>query len=267
MDGLPIPCARCGAPMAEAASTVLTGNVIVTCALCGHSEPLPRAQAERVQTLRARLLGLRAAQAAAEAPALAIARIAAYYRSFHALAVVAVVLLAWAGQAGPSSLVALRAARGRSLQEDALSVLGPALVPYLIVPGIVLGAVLGYFLMMAHFRGAVRPLLLARPPRHPYEGARCRSCGGGLPPAQGASIACTYCGAPNFFGPELTTRRAALLAAEADEHRARAQGFVTNLGSVGTPARRFYLGIAIGAVLVPLLGTALAIVIDVVIPR
>jgi hypothetical protein len=89
--------------------------------------------------------------------------------------------------------------------------------------------------------------MLARPPAGAGEAPRCRSCGAGLPSSSGGSVACAHCGATNFLGDELTTRRAELLEAEAAEHRRRAAGWAKDVGA-GRPTRAFYVGGLLGAV-------------------
>jgi hypothetical protein len=244
--------------MSEVLSASLTGDVLVRCPMCAQAEALPREEAARVQALRARLVELRAARSAAEAPALAVAGLTARLRSGQVLGIAGLMLAFWAPQNVAAIGRAIEGARGRPFASVAMAV-APDVASALVVPAVVIGMACGYAWMLVFFRAAVRPTLLARAPRSAGHPARCRGCGGELPASTGASVPCGFCGATNFLGPELAASREALLAAEAAEQRALAQGIAQTIGGQGRASRRFYTGFALGAAGTMAAGVALAI--------
>jgi len=83
-----------------------------------------------------------------------------------------------------------------------------------------------------HYRRRVRPLLIASRPAQPNAPFACRACGGNLPPARSAEVACPYCRTLNLVPKELHGSHAAALFQEAEAARQqlhRAQGALMSI--------------------------------------
>ena len=122
----------------------------------------------------------------------------------------------------------------------------------------VVGVIFGYFGMSRAFRVLIRPSLQARPPAEKGLSARCRSCGGDLPPLRATQVQCSFCGANNFLDAALAHDVSSLLAVEQAEYQRRAHGGHPPDGSAyQQPARAFYRWMAIGAAATFVVGMAL----------
>ncbi len=203
---------------------------------------MPADGAERHRYLRLRLLQVQRAREATEAPLQSFRALSQTYPP--ALALFGLMAL-WQGYGfwnGP----------GASGSADIGQLLF-ALVPL----AVALGMLSGWLGMRRAFVAQLRPLLRARPPRQQGLAARCRGCGADLPPVRAPEVKCTYCSASNVLDAELTTGAGALLAAEADEYRRRAQGFMHDPNVYLAPSRAFYRFGALGGVVTLVIGIAL----------
>jgi hypothetical protein len=198
---LPALCRKCGA------SAQFVHNEL-HCGYCGMREVLPREQGALVGELQQRLFFAANASFQATGTLRTLAgmfergtRVGTVAWTFFALGVAVTVsvvldsLPMW--QAAP---VVLRA----GLITSAL--LTPALV--LAVPvSLVVARAVGRM----RYRRVVRPHLLARPPKLGGTAARCRVCGGDLPPALDPIVACKYCRSESVVGRELFAQNAAFV--------------------------------------------------------
>jgi hypothetical protein len=110
-----------------------------------------------------------------------------------------------------------------------------------------IGMVSGWLGMRRVFSLQVRPILRARPPQAPGLAARCRNCGGHLPPVRAPQVLCSYCGASNLLDATLTANAAALLQQEAQAYRGQLKPWARDAAVFHAPARAFYLYGAVGA--------------------
>lgn len=236
----PVPCRCCGAPMVEdpTVHANLDQAVVVRCTYCGSTEGLPADQAQRVTALRRRLMEMRAAQAALEGPAIAIARMAETYPKsiapgiFLMLGITALTSIQRIDHA--YSLPATGAVRINALISAAAN---PLWVLFVLTS--VFG---GTILALGLYAKELRPALEARPPRE-GNSYRCRGCGGDIEAGSrhGAFVTCGYCGAENLLGKTSAARRAAQLDREIEEYRARAAGQAPVLaGAAERYQRRVY---------------------------
>ena len=67
------------------------------------------------------------------------------------------------------------------------------------------------------YRRILRPHLLARAPRAGAKAARCRVCGGDLPPSADRFVVCKFCRSESVVGPELFRQNAAARPSQAPE--------------------------------------------------
>ena len=229
-EGLPTPCLGCGAPMMAAETTGLHADPTLSCRFCGRSETMPAEAAAQDRFLRLRLLQVRRAREAIEAPLKTFAMV----RQSWSMALVVFVLIG-----GWQMWQAVSVAGKAPLQSTLFALLGASGV---------LGVLFGYAGMVRAFRQLVKPHLLARPPLSGGLKARCRGCGAELPPVRTAQVQCKYCGADNFLGATLARDVGELLAAEQAEYQRRAQGGQPSDGSAfQQPARAFYRWMGVGA--------------------
>lgn len=236
-QGSPAPCTTCGAPMQVTQPPSLHQNPELWCNHCGHREGLPADAAERHRHLRLRLLQLSRAREGAEAPlktlqlinqswpmAIAFSGFIGLYQSWNALN-------SW-HRLGKIELV------------QALAGAAPLAVAF--------GMLSGWLGMRHVFARELKPLLRARPPQQSGLAARCRNCGGDLPPVRTPEVICGYCGAPNLLDASLTTNAAALLAQEAQAYEKRLRPWAQDPNVYLAPSRAFYrfgvLGAAIALV-------------------
>ncbi len=229
-EGLPAPCLGCGAPMTATQTAGLHADPTLSCRFCGRSETLPADAAAQDRFLRLRLLQVRRAREANEAPLKTFAMV----RQSWSMALVVFVLIG-----GWQVWQAVSAAGKAPLESTVFALLGAS--------GII-GVLFGYAGMVRAFRRLVKPLLLARPPLSGGLKARCRGCGAELPPVRAAQVQCKFCGADNFLGAALARDVGDLLAAEQTEYQRRAQGGQPSDGSAfQQPARAFYRWMGAGA--------------------
>lgn len=240
--GIPMPCARCGAPMSLISGPHLHSALGLSCAYCGASEPLAEDAAGRVRHLRLRLSQLQRARENDEAP----------------LRTVALLKRAWIPALILLTLVlAIQLAQSLSVLETiaraAPDALAQAAMP-MAIPVVLLFAYLaGYLGMSRGYARAARPLLRARPPRAAGLATRCRSCGGDLPRVSAPEVVCGYCQAPNLLDADLATRAAELLEAEVAAYQQRARS-VTQSEAFRAPVKAFYRWATAGAAIGLLVG-------------
>lgn len=233
--GLPMPCARCGAPMTLASGPHLHSALGLSCAYCGASEALSADAAERVRHLRLRLTQLQRARESDEAPLRTVATLKrAWIPALVLLAVISGIQVVQA----VSTLDALAEAAPEALAQSAL----PMALPLVLL----CGYAAGYLGMLRGYARAAVPLLRARPARAAGLAVRCRSCGGDLPKTTAPEVACRYCQATNLLDAELTARAAELLQAEVTAYQARARS-VAQSEAFRAPVSAFYRWAAGGA--------------------
>ena len=247
-DLVPIPCARCGAAMAADQPGYLHSAPVAICRFCGSSETLPPEQGERIRFLRLRLVQLRRAAEAVEAPARSLAQIRKSWGSYLPCLLIPAALPLLSGSVTQTVEWAFAQAAKNPSPGALVSLVGN-LLPVLLVPAVAAGVIVGYLMMIRAFDRAVRPLLMAKPPLAPNGHARCRTCGGELAITPAPSVTCSYCNASNLLGAELTTKRAELLEREANVYRERAQAFIKAIGEpFKAPAQVFFASAAVAAV-------------------
>lgn len=243
-EGLPKPCLGCGAPMVATEPSGLHADATLTCRFCGGSESMPADAAAQDWFLRLRLLQVRRAREGLEAPL----RTFEMVRQSWAMGLVVFVIMG-----GWQLWQAFSTAGKVPLQSTLFGVLGGS--------GVV-GVVVGYFGMSRAFRTLVKPLLQARAPLQQGLSARCRSCGGKLPPMRTAHVQCEFCGANNFLDAAMAHDVSALLAAEQSEYqRQAAGGKASNASAYEQPARAFYRWAAMGAAAAFIVGVVLVLVL------
>jgi DNA-directed RNA polymerase subunit RPC12/RpoP len=229
--GTPAPCVGCGAPMLLRQVQSLHENPELWCQYCGRREPLPPDAAERHRHLRLRLMQLKRAREASEAP----------LRTFRTLNETWAPAIAIAGAMGVWQsygwLSSLGSARALGMQ-----------AVYALLPlSTAVGMLSGWLGMRRVFARQLRPLLRARPPYQPGLAARCRNCGGDLPALRAPEVTCGYCGASNFLDSALTHQAGRLLAQEAELYRRRVLPWASDPALYLAPSRTFYRYAALGA--------------------
>jgi hypothetical protein len=243
-QGVPMPCANCGAPMQLVSGPYLNSGLGLYCGYCRQSEPLPPDAAERVRYLGWRLTQLRQARENDEAP---LRTIATLRRSWIPALVIFFVITV--------SQILRTLSTVQTLQKVAPEAVQSVLLPMVIALGMFAGYLSGYVGMARGYRRAVKPLLRARPPMAAGLAIRCRSCGGDLPNVHAPEVVCRYCGAPNQLDQELTTRASELLQTEISAYQARATK-VYSQDAFRAPTQAFYRWGAIGAVVAMLVAAA-----------
>jgi hypothetical protein len=242
---LPAPCLTCGAPMEPTDAEGLHGDPTLNCAYCGRSESMPADKAAQHRHLRLRLLQIQRTREAIEAPLKTFNMV----RQAWAFGLVPIIIIggyqAWQIFQTPRGLVPLQ-----------------SLIFALIIFSVVPGVLAGYVGMMRTFKRLVRPYMLARPPLEQGLAARCRTCGGHLPPVRTPSVICTYCHANNFLDSSLARNASDLLAAERVEYDRRARGGQPDDGSAfQQPGIAFNRWMTIGAAISFVLGLAILLVL------
>ena len=226
-EGVPTPCLHCGAPMKLGEAPGLHASPELACEYCGRREALPAETAQLHRHLRVRLMQVERARAATEAP------LATYRAVQRAFVPAFVVLILVAGVPGLMQLA--RAPAGSTVTLVQLAPLA-----------LFVGMACGWVGMLLKFRELVQPLLRARAPLHPGLPARCRACGGELPPARSTHVACTYCKTDNLLDEKLTAQVSELLRRESDEYFARARGERKDVNAYSKPSQAFYVWGAVG---------------------
>lgn len=242
-EALPKPCLGCGAPMTVVENSVgLHGDPTLTCRFCARTESMPADAAAQARYLRMRLMQVRRAREALEAPL----RTFEVVRQSWAIALVFLVAIG-----GWQFWQAFSAAATVPIESTVFGVAGGAAV---------VGVVFGYLGMHRAFRRLVRPRLQARPPVEQGLAARCRSCGGDLPSVRAAQVVCGYCGASNFLDTSLANDVSQQLAGELAEYQRRAHAGQPADGSAfQLPAKAFYRWAGAGAGATFVLGVVLAL--------
>lgn len=232
-QGTPILCRRCGAP------TELQPDGGVQCRFCGTPDRLPPDELGRVLEIRGRL-------------AVAAARVAQVSGTEQALAGIFEGRRAFFTLMGPWPLLALAITTNAVLGVRSTLANLPAAVPDatraelvvaaaygpIFVIGLTLAAPFALLVGRISYRRRLRDQLSARPPLAPGAPMRCRACGGELPPARDAFVACRWCRTQNLLAPANAAETKRRLEAEAEEHRARANGLFTATATASTRMSR-----------------------------
>jgi len=215
---LPLLCKTCGGPVESGEGLSLH------CPYCGVDDRLPDDELDRVLELKRRVAAATRSAVQLDHAAALLADIFEKKRAFLRVQGSWLAILGFVSVyaiAGSWSAIA-KAPPGYRLGLALHAAMGP-----MFVGGIAISFVFALFLGRISYRRHVRPLLLARPPRHPGEPARCRSCGAPLPDQPGPFMRCTYCAMQSLVTPEIQRNREALLAEEERAYRERARGVVT----------------------------------------
>jgi len=230
----PMPCAVCGAPMIATEPQFLHQDPELACRYCGRREALPKDAAQLHRHVRLRLLQLTQAREATEAP----------LRTFKMMN------HSWPQAIGLVALMAAYQAWSLGTHWSNLGKLEPSQAVVGFVPlAAMFGMVSGWLGMRRVFSRQLVPLLRARPPHAPGLAARCRTCGGNLPPVRAPQVSCSYCGASNLLDAALTANAAALLQQEAQEYQNRLKPWARDATLYQAPMRAFYLYGAAGALI------------------
>ncbi len=234
-EGTPILCRSCGG------HAHLQADSSLACPYCGARDALPPDELGRALEIRRRLTeaeqraahvrGLDAALAGVFEDPMAFVRLAGLY--------VAVAVLVVGASLVNLALGVLPNAGHLGLAALAGTILTQAMAPlFLLAMALSLGTAL--LAGRIHYRRALRPLLLARPPQQAGAPFACRACGGALPPSRSESTVCVYCRATNLVPVALHGRLAAELAREAEEAQRRVrQANVVTMTIAGTMQRTF----------------------------
>jgi hypothetical protein len=230
----PTPCLGCGAPMVVEETTALHSNPKLRCGYCRREEDLPQDAAERHRHLRLRLMQVQRARESLEAPLKTYQMLKS---SFVMGAIFAGLYGAWQLSTLISNIDATERLKAAGMQtEYAQSVIFAALGP-----AIAFGMLFGWVGMSRVFKGAVAPLLRARPPHNPGLAARCRSCGADLPAVKAPQVTCRFCSAINLLDDSLTRDASSLLEGEIAHYNAQARGANPDGKAYHAPTRAFYV--------------------------
>jgi hypothetical protein len=215
-EGMPILCRHCGSTMA------FVGPTAVQCGHCRAVDTLPAGDAARVVELKHRL-------ALAEQRALQVrgvdATLATIFEDRSAFLRVAGLYLVVALVISASAISQLVSLPAEKIPPAALvEVIAASSTAPVLVLGIALSLALSFAYGRWHYRKLLRPLLLARVPAGEGARARCRVCGGDLPPTRGVDSRCSYCRSVNIIPKALHGAQAQALQAEGDALRAKLAG-------------------------------------------
>ncbi len=229
----PAPCTNCGAPMSFTEATSLHHTPELSCRYCGHREALPADAAERHRHLRLRLAQLGRLREASEAPLQT-------FKMMNQQWPLAIVISLAMGVYQTQSFVGTWRLLGHA---------NPMQAAFGAIPlAVSVGMLVGWLGMRSTFARLLKPLLRARPPQHPGLPARCRNCGGDLPPVRAPEVTCGFCSASNLLDDSLTRDASALLAAEAAEYERRMRPWARDANVFLAPSRAFYRYFIVGGV-------------------
>jgi DNA-directed RNA polymerase subunit RPC12/RpoP len=226
-EGTPILCRNCGGAMA------LHADSSISCQYCGARDQLPADELGRVLEIKNRLA--QAEQRAAQVKGFdatfagVFEKPGSFVRVMGIYVVMGLLVLAMSGYQLWTTLVPNIDKLGTDVvvQVGLGQLMGPIMIMGF---GLSLGAAL--LTGRRHYRRRVRPLLLASRPAQPNAPFACRACGGNLPPARGADVACPYCRTLNLVPQELHGSHAAALFQEAEAAKQqlfRAQGALMSI--------------------------------------
>jgi hypothetical protein len=252
-EGTPILCRRCGGAMD------LLPDASVSCRYCGARDLLPSDQLGRVLEIKNRLALAESRSAQVKGFDATFAHVfedpKAFLRVMGVYIVAGLFVLAMSAQSFVNGVLP-------HLDVYDAKTLIQVMIGQLMGPIIMLGFGLSFGISLAvgrrHYRKRVRPLLIARPPAYPNAPFACRACGGGLPPARGAEVSCTYCRTLNLVPKELHGHQAAALLQEAEAARQQLQRAHGALIRISTKMRT---ALVVSGVAVFALGYGLPIVI------
>jgi uncharacterized Zn-finger protein len=230
VEGIPLLCRRCGGPMDADADTAE-----LTCPYCGEQDRLPEDQQQRVAELRRRLNQARVAAVQLEGIGQTLAN---FYEGRGALNYIVLPSAAMALLVLFNAYQSYRAVQAIPAELRTGEHLFGVFSGPLFVVGFLVATVVAVLAARRRYRRAVRPLLLARPPRVEGRSARCRVCGGDLPAPGTPIVTCSYCGTQNVLSEELHRERARLLAEEQAHHQRRAQGVYAGAADAGRQISR-----------------------------
>lgn len=219
-DAQPVPCLGCGAPMQIGAAAGLHAAPELACGYCGAREGLPADALARHQHLRLRLMQLKRAREGLEAP----------IKSYAAVK-----------QAMLPGMVMALVLGGFQVFTQLQSNSGHATLLTLFPLAAFVGLLVGWVAMLVTFRRLIAPLMRARPATQPGLCARCRSCGGNLPPVRAEKVTCRFCSADNLLDAKLSSDVSELLRRESEQYFARARGERPDPNAYSRPARAFYV--------------------------
>ena len=228
LEGTPILCRRCGSGM------TLLANMSAQCRHCGAIDGLPADELGRMLEIKSRLALAEQRSLQVRGVDATLATIfenrAAFWRVSGLYLVVALIVTV----IGSVQFVSLP-----NLETIPFELLIELLLNQAIGPLIFAGVGLSFAVSLAygryHYRKAMRPLLLAKPPSQPGARARCRVCGGDLPETRSVDVRCGYCHSINLIPKALHQGQAEALAREAEALKARIAG--TNVQTISLAKR------------------------------
>jgi hypothetical protein len=212
-EQLPVLCKACGG------ATTPRDDLSLECPYCGAKDKLPDNELDRALELKRRVGSRAASVAQLEGLSAALASIfedrGAFLRVTSPWLVVAVLVTVW-------QLLGSWSAIDKAPSNLKLPLMLYAAMGTLWISGICLAFVVALAVGRSRYRRAVRPLLMARPPRRPGAPSRCRACGGDLPDDRGPLIRCRFCRTHSLVTPELQSNREQLLRDEEAAYRSQA---------------------------------------------
>lgn len=248
LEGAPIPCKRCGAPMDA------QPDLTLRCRFCGAWDRLPPDELGRALEIRGRLAmaASQVAQVASSEAALAsiFERRSAFWSVMGPWPLLAVLVTAYAVFGAVTTLSGLPAAVPDDVRIDL--VVAAMYGPFFVL-GITLSFPVALLVGRISYAKNVRPKLAARPPRYPGAAMRCRACGGDLPPARDGFVTCRFCNSQNVLAADLVGDVRRGLEQEMVGYRARASGMLAGTTTASTHMTRTvvvcFAGVYVGMLL------------------
>lgn len=233
LEGAPVLCKRCGAP------TEVQPDLSVQCRFCGTPDRLPPDELGRVLEIKGRLAmaSSRVAQLASSEAALAsiFERRGAFLSVLGPFPAIALFIVLNAAYGAYSALSEMPDAVPNSVRVDVM--IGAAHQSFFIL-GIMVSLPIALLVGRISYTKNVRPKLAARPPRYTGAPMRCRACGGDLPHAREAFVACPFCRSQNILAAATAQHAARALDEELVGYRARASGMLTGVSNAATNMTR-----------------------------
>ena len=245
-DQLPVLCRSCGGPSG------VGPDLVLRCPFCGAVDQLPGDALTRALELKRRLADASRNVAQVEGLERALGSIfeqrGAFLRATGTYLFLFVLVTVWSALSAYPYIV-------DAPGDFQLGILLYGMMGPFFVGGLVVAMAFSLFVGRMSYRRKIRPLLFARPPRMPGAPARCRACGGDLPPAQGPLMSCRFCTTQNLVTPEIERDRTRLLENEVAFHRSRAANVQANTAKISTHMTRTLI-VSIVVVYLSLFGLA-----------
>jgi ribosomal protein L40E len=238
-EGTPIVCRRCGGAM------VLEGATSAFCRFCGARDELPADEAGRYLEIRARLSAARARTAQVQGMEAALARIFEDRRAFLRVSGIYLATGVVIFAVSVASMLMTSAPNAAVPSNIRLELWLGALTSPVLVFGLAASFGLALLGGRIHYRGQVRPLLLARPIDMGAAQFGCRACGAPLATGADISVTCRYCGSMNLIPKELHAAGGEALRRHAAEAARTMNTAHVRVGSIAA-RMQWILGAGIG---------------------